>query len=331
MRNFIKKILPVKLLEYLRRYYLLKKIILFYRYDCRVFYNDALNRETELALKSKIIECYHIIEKGLTMPDMRLGFGRDKIINLINLLNKYVSLYNNSDSQLIHAVDVVAQYRLCHDIHEFRLDKELLCKIETLMTRFPDIKPDKIQIEISRDEYFDKAEKDFREFSKGRRSIRDFSSEPVDINSIYSAVEIAQSYPSSCNRQPVRVTIISNKEKIKDVLSIQGGNRGFGDKIDKLIVITSYLGIYGLKERNCCYIDGGIFLMNLLYGLFYNHVASCTLNWSVFPDKDLEIRKLLHIPDSEVIVGIVACGNIPEKLKIVSSPRYKCFDIISEI
>lgn len=71
----------------------------------------------------------------------------------------------------------------------------------------------------------------------------------------------------------------------------------------------------------------GIFIMNLSYALHYNKVAHCILNWYVLPKEDKKLRKLLQIPDEESVVCFIACGDLPERFKIVSSPRITAKDI----
>ena len=71
--------------------------------------------------------------------------------------------------------------------------------------------------------------------------------------------------------------------------------------------------------------------MNLSYALHYNRVAHCILNWSVDPATDIQLRELLKIKESEVVVSLISCGNAPEKLRIASSPRKELKDVFTEI
>lgn len=47
--------------------------------------------------------------------------------------------------------------------------------------------------------------------------------------------------PSVCNRQSTRLKIIYNKEKIRQVLSLQKGTGGFTDTIGALIMVAGDL------------------------------------------------------------------------------------------
>ena len=62
------------------RYYVLDMI----RY---VRYSGIFHKKnTEIKFISDIIMSYHVLEKGLTMPDMRLGFGVERVNALINFV-----------------------------------------------------------------------------------------------------------------------------------------------------------------------------------------------------------------------------------------------------
>ena len=58
--------------------------------------------------------------------------------------------------------------------------------------------------------------------------------------------------PSACNRQYVRVHSVGDIEMKKAILSLQNGNRGFGENADKLLVVTADHQTGGLSI-----LDGG--------------------------------------------------------------------------
>ena len=55
---------------------------LFYRYSFKK--NSFKSKESEIAFLTKQ---YHIVEKGLALPNPRLGFGKEKINLLLDKLN----------------------------------------------------------------------------------------------------------------------------------------------------------------------------------------------------------------------------------------------------
>jgi hypothetical protein len=98
--------------------------------------------------------------------------------------------------------------------------------------------------------------------------------------------------------------------------------KGFAEQIDKLLVITNKLtGFWDSGERNQCWIDGGMFSMSLILGLHAKGLGTCCLNWSKTAVVDRVMRKLLGLPDSEVIIMLLAVGHIPDSLNVAYSSR----------
>lgn len=280
-------------------------------------------------LIAKIIAEYHVVEKGLTMPDVRLGFGNENLISLINNCFNYINIYENTDSQIKHAVSVILEYKKFHNINKYSLDTNLIQKIESLKSKFDNITSSN-QIIISNKEYFKNKNESFNVFSNTRKSIRNYSDEIIPITVIEKAVDLARNAPSSCNRQGARVHVFSSADIIKKILALQGGNRGFGHLTNKLIVVTEELGIsHGVYERHQVYVDGGMYAMNLLYSLHHNNVAACSLNCNFSIKKDKQMRSLCDIKDSEVFIMMISCGYAPDQFKVSLSERYPVKEILT--
>ena len=118
---------------------------------------------------------------------------------------------------------------------------------------------------------------------------------------------------------------------MRDALfELQRGTRGFGMEVDKVLVVTADLStVRWAWERHDCYVNGGIFVMNLCYALHYEGVAHCILHWSVSPENDRKAHKLIGIPANEAIVQLIACGMPPDEFDVASSPRRPLEDILS--
>jgi hypothetical protein len=200
-------------------------------YESKRFVKYHFSTKTENSSISYIIRLYHSIEKGLTMPNFRFGFGKTTMQVLIKEIERHYKTFGTSD-QLEHAVKVVSEYDFCHKHANFTLDSELETKIDKLLKKFPEIKATSVQVDKSSDEYFKDVNNDFLAFSESRKSVRNFSEKPVEIDRILEAIKIAQNAPSACNRQPGRVKIISDQNMKVKALELQNGNRGFDKTID---------------------------------------------------------------------------------------------------
>lgn len=322
--NIMKKYIPLYMKRIYRRFLMMIRLLYSYYYDFKRYYrfSDYENSDRSDNLIGRIIREYHVIEKGLTMPERRLGFGQSRIISLCRNCHCYFDMYGFKDEQLSTALEVIAEYDKFHVNSNFKLDVATQNCIDTVKTIQGDILAS-LQRNFVRDSYFSHTGSSFGKFSESRRSVRNFIEEDICLEDILKSLEIAKSAPSACNRQCWRTYIVSSKERISKITEVQGGSRGFGYLANKLIVVTGKIGgFYGHNERNQVFIDCGIYTMNLLYALHYHHIATCVLNCSTTPQKDKQLRKEIGIDEGEVFIAIIACGNPPESFYVTNSKRY---------
>lgn len=296
-----------------------------YIYDFKRYlkYSSSVADSKRIKLESQITAKYHVIEKGLSLPEPRVGFGKDKVNLLISLLERYIGHgYSVETTQIKAATQVLQEYFEFNNSVKDDYTLKLKNKANNLIK---DIKVDGHvggSVSINKEDFLAKTHENFKEFAFSRHSVRNYSDKPVDLDILLEAIEIAQRTPSVCNRQSSRVYIIKDKEKVKEALSLQNGNRGFGHLIDKIIIVTSDLNAFkGLIERNQSFVDGGMYSMSLLYALHYQGFGACALNWSVGKGKDIQLRSALGIKESENIMMMIGVGNLPDRLSIPISKR----------
>lgn len=333
IRVVIKKIMPLFLINYIRLFRFAKISNHFFKYDSNRFikHSNVFNRwNNPEKLIGQIIAEYHVIEKGLAMPNMRFGFGKIILNDLINHCILFENKFGNEKEQFKYAISVIAEYKKVHENENFSLEDGLNKSIDNLLLKANFFKPSE-QISMTKEAYLKNTNSSFESFSSSRKSLRVFSG-TIELEKIKKAISLAQNAPSACNRQPSRVYIVQDKDCIKNVLSVQNGNRGFGHLSDKLIVLTAELGAYlGINERNDVYVNGGIYAMNLLYALHYYQIGACPLNWCATPEQDLKLREICNIKESETVILIIACGGIPSNFKLVASHRDDYKNIINII
>ncbi len=292
----------------------------YYLYDAKVFYKNSMlkgHETTQACFIGLITLRAHVVEKGLTMPNMRSNFGKENLYCLID----YLIQYQNKGYDITHplyrsAIEAVYEYETMHKQSHIALDSVTQEKIVSFRAKIAE--PELVkQPKLTKDEFF-KDYTDFADFARSRYSVRNFSG-TVSLETIEQAVSLAQTAPSACNRQPNRVHVISKGSLFDSILDIQHGNRGFGFLADKLLVVTSDISSYIMIERNGMYVDGGIYVMNLLYALHYYKVAACTLNWFANPKDDKKLRELLHT--DEQAIAILAIGDVPKEFTCCRSTR----------
>jgi nitroreductase len=227
--------------------------------------------------------------------------------------------HNLNEERFLSAFIVLQKYCELHKAHP-----EHTSHIYEFLEQFA-VSPLPLQVgavEHHKEEILEKAKLSFDKLALSRISVRDYSPIEVDDNLIYDSINIAMKTPSVCNRQSWRVHFIKDKELLSKTVSIQGGFTGNGFNLRKLLLITVDLRYFSsANERNQGYIDGGIFLMSLVYALTYNEIATCILNAMFNKNKDEEIRELLGIEEPEILIGFIAVGTYPDMFKVPASLR----------
>ncbi|WP_122645539.1 nitroreductase family protein [Enterococcus mediterraneensis] len=336
MKKQLKKILPNQIISLFRIWRDEIKLFVLFRHDLSRFRNGFttnLKKASMEQLDARLLFYAHALEKGFSHSNFRDNFGIQTLNNLSNSINIYNSKgFNKKRIKYQIALSALGNYI---NIHEERNSN-----VQFLSNIFKDEilnEAKKADLKLSgfftveRTNVQNNMNKNFKEIAENRRSIRDYDDSPVNIDKVREALQIALKTPSVCNRQPARVYMISNPEKIKDILKIQGGFNGFDSPPLLLLITSSNSSFIDPTERNEGYIDGGLFGMSVLYGLEYNGLAACALNAMLNDKKEKEIRKLLNIPDDEVLIMFVSVGNLPQKVKAPRSYRESLESMVREI
>ena len=248
----------------------------------------------EYQFEASIIKMYHAVEKGLSYVDYRPGFGRKNIDNLILSLEQYSRRYDTQAFFYETALSVLHEY-VRKNKEVGLVDEELEQKINSLPG-----KANQCGGIIDFLPYQKNQNYTFADFIKSRHSMRHFSDVPVDFERIVKALETAQHTPSACNRHGWRSWIILERDALQSVLANQNGNRGFGQEISALIVVTGDLRCFNRgRELHQVFIDGGMYAMNVLHGLHDEGLASVPLSASLFEEQDKNTLLFNHVIISE--------------------------------
>ena len=329
MKMLLKKIVPQNWLQWLNRTRTNRKLNRVNRYNNRriLFFSSTYAKDKNAALAKLMVES-HTLEKGITMPGRRLGFGRDRVISIISNIRLIINRWGADSVEVQSALANLKQYLEIHEKAQYNLPETIKTGIITMLP-YLTMNDDNCFV-ANKDDYFQKTD-NFVDFALSRHSIRSFSSTPVDEDKLIKAIQLAQTAPSACNRQATRVKIISSDEGKKLCCKMQRGNRGFGDRADKWLLITTELGDWAYHHVQEGYTDAGIFTMNLLYALHYYGIAACTLNALFSPEEKEQLRKGLGYPESEEPVCFIVIGNTDTEFMVCRSRRLCTKDIIQEL
>jgi hypothetical protein len=174
-------------------------------------------------------------------------------------------------------VGVLKEYDLVHQALNAKVPDSIRSRLDAINRKFPDI-PAQQQREFSAESFFANTDAPFPDFAKSRHCVRNYDPDAeIPIGDLIDAIELAKTAPSACNRQPIRVHIITKREQIDRCLALQNGNRGFGHLGNKLLIVTGKIETQlGPNEFLGVHIDGGIFIMNLV-------LAPCISGQSLIP------------------------------------------------
>lgn len=289
--------------------------MLYYRHSM-VFKLNTLNK-----VESQIILHYHGLEKGFLHDEFRYRFGKDRIIELVKLLRLKVVSDNFKKSQISAGYLALCKYYEKHQSNGVDISDYFRYEDYLFFKKLSSLSLNLVKTHIRAD-YFRMSDENFFEFSQSRSSVRNFTGEYISLEKIYKVIEIAKNAPSVCNRQPNKVYYLSGKTKIDEVLEIQQGLKGYSDKINQLFILaTDRNYYYSVGERNQLFIDGGIFLMNILYALHYYQIGACPAHWGHNSDRDKRLQKVINFPDSEKVICIIAIGIPVDRFSTTLSLR----------
>lgn len=288
-----------------------------YLYDFRRFsqHSSALDPDVSPeARAARVTKTYHMIEKGLALPEPRPGFGQDAIAMLLREVPR-LEAEGHAGLETDGARATMAAYVAHHDAIGHAVDPAVRAFAQGAGN-----KPGGAMA-VTRAELQAAAAIDFAQFARARHSVRNFTGEPVSEAQISAAIAVALKSPRVCNRESRRVHVALSPEARQRMLGVQNGNRGFGHLAGAVLMITSDVRDFvGFNERNQCFVDGGLFAMTLAYALHAQGLGTCMLNASNARWRDRQVRAALPVPDHEVVITFMAVGHLPEKLSVAQSP-----------
>lgn len=243
----------------------------------------------------------HRLEKGLSMPDGKPVFAEDFIEETVEQYQKCCESDLCSDERQ-WAKDVLIQY--------FRKVQDTPI-IATARARFQGgeegnmVPYARATVPLSKISY-----EELLVLCQQRRSVRWFKQEPVDVNLIRRAIDLASLAPSACNRQPFQFFISDKPDVATDIARLAMGTKGFAENIPCLIAVVGDLSYYAeYRDRHIIYIDGSLATMQLMLALETLGLSSCPINWPDIEKREAKMAKRLKLAAHQRVVMLVAIGK----------------------
>ena len=337
IKAVVKKMLGAGGLEkinYARNYRLLAsnsiKDFKLYLKHSTVFNQDGFNK-----IECQLILDYHSVEKGLLFKKTKPRFAQQRILNLHPSLALAVIKNSVSRSQIRVAYQVMCEYYELHQQLGVNIsDYYTPAQYENYKNILGDAYTSKFKgaINYQKDDFYAQVNADFVTFSSSRKSVRDYTGELVPSSLIEQAITLALNTPSVCNRQACKVYLLEDKARIDKLLTIQGGLTGYTKNITQVLLLTvdrNYF--YTVGERNQFYIDGGMFLMNMLYALHFYKIANCPANWGKLIQEEKKLAGIVDLLESEKIICVIPIGVAKDEFRVTLSQRRELNEVLIKL
>lgn len=305
------------------RWRLLHESLLYWRKLCR--YNASMHTDADIKkMQFTLLRENHVIEKGMSMPHPKKGFGQEKVLALIERLSLYYKLYGQVDAEFLrYPLSTIKEY-----IKYTRQTGVDIPMIENgfghllMLTGFSEediCLPAGIVIK-SKEKIQNAATGNYKSVVNSRHSIRCFKEILPLRQQIDEALSIAARTPSACNRQAWHTHVYFG-DTCHELLSMQGGCGGFSSDIHCAIIVTADIKGFLKYEPFQCYVDGGLYAMNLINALHSLGLGTIPLSCGFYESKLKKIQQTFGIPENEVLIVIIGTGELDDEVKIAESRR----------
>ena len=269
-----------------------------------------------------IIRLTHSVEKGLSIEKPRLGYGEAKQNELMELICKLKNSKNKLHMEAIRmGVDALNEYLIYHDKMKFQNShtQKIRIFLKDYVCSDPEYVAGGVYHLCKSDMNFNVSE--IEKLFKTRHSIRIFDDSDIDDDKIEKAVKLAQTCPSACNRQGVRVYGIK-PEKADFFKEWMTGTGGFEKNIKEFILITAKLSAYRDNEPYQYIVSASIFAAYLSLTLHAYGLGACIVQRPVIWNEAWErVRLKMKIDEDEQAICILGVGNLKKDFDVPVSHR----------
>lgn len=288
-------------------------------------YNASIRTDNDIKkMQYTLLRENHVIEKGMSIRTPKKGFGQQKVIALLQRLQKYYDLYGTEDKMfMIYPLSTIQEYIQYIETNGVAIPT-IKQSFDTLLTH-ADIQPTQlfhcggIQT-VTKEEIITKSSGSFEDLLYSRHSIRYFAKAVPDKTTIEKALVLAQKTPSACNRQGWKTHVYFGTKSHK-LLQMQGGCNGFAEEISCAIVVSADMRAFLSYEPMQCYVDGGLYAMNLINALHSLGLGTIPLSLAFYHKKLKKIKKTFDIPKEEALICIIGVGELLDSFNVAESHR----------
>jgi nitroreductase len=239
----------------------------------------------------------HILDKGLQADNWTVGHSRAQYEAVCHYIERLKNSTLKTDPSYKWALGKKAEYEEAQNFG--RVDRHPIEHIPTRITK-----------------------NDLLYLIQSRRSIRSFEDRSIGQEILKELANVVSWSPTSCNRQPAKLFITQNSEKVATCLKQCAGATCLGETIPCFIAVCADMRFYMIQDHNLPFIDVSLGLQNMLLMAHVQGVEGTFLNWlHRTPQEDVILRETLDIPEYYLVIVNLIIGY---PIHSVPTPGRKC-------
>lgn len=327
IKNYLLKSRIFKLPVMIFKNFKMKKIL---KKDYDYFLkNYSFSKQTMNKLDYQLMLEIHCIEKGMSSLNPRI-FGLSHVKKIISILNIF-SRYNYTSFTSDLGYSILDKYLEFYRQHNWEDSENYVVASDFLHGKEYQVIECGI-MNVKKDDIIKKASIDYLGFLKSRKSVRVFDKRKLQQKDIDKVIEMVKYTPTACNRQMCKIYQIKNSNNINLIEKKINGLTCFEkDTLTYFLITYDQNAFFSIKERNQGYFNAGLYTTNFVNAMHSLGIGSCILQCDNLPDDMHEIKKMMNIPDNEVIASYIAAGYYINEFNVPVSPRKKKEDIYKEL
>jgi len=247
--------------------------------------------------------------RSLLKEDQTGEYSQSELKWSYDVLTKYFEIVESSNLEFLKAEKIFKESKKKYDLNEDIEIKE----VPYVNSKIPLISYDELLT-----------------LSEFRKSIRWFNTnKPVNKSDIEKALKIALLAPSSCNRQPFKYYISTEKEKVNNIVKIPAGTVGWNHNVPAIAVLVGrQRAFYDIANRHSIYVDSTLSVMPFIFALETLGLSSCIINWADDGGREKEMVKQLSLEKDEKVILSIAIGYSDLKSEVAYSKRKNIKEIV---
>ena len=273
----------------------------------------------------------HTLEKGMEHFELR-PFAVEKTRYIMSLI-KRESKYENYENKFafINGINSLREYKKIYEEHNW-INKDEYKKVDEFLKNYSKVENQKAGAYIlTKKELQKDYEIDYLKFVKSRHSTRNYKNEPIKLDDVKAAVEMAKYSASACNRQYIKLHFYPSGKMRDNVIHYALGKGGlYLDGVNTFIVTFDVNGLSGVGERNQGYFNAGLYSTNLVNAFHSLGIGTCFIQFANSVKDEDDLKRKNEIPEYERIAVILFAGYYDEKSIFAVSPRKNVSELLIE-